>query len=93
MEFFLSFLYSLVLSMLITKLLSILKRQIKKLIQEKAKERIVKLRKKMLERFGASKFSDKLSSAAKLAGKAKKHKAVFESSGIKGILEYTKTKK
>ena len=44
-------LYALVLSMLLEKLLSEIKPKIKKLIQEKALEKIIKLRKRMLERF------------------------------------------
>ena len=82
-------LYALVLSMILEKLLSELKIKIRKLIQEKAKEKILKLRKRLLEKFKALDSLDKVSN---VASKAASFKASFDSSGIQGIFDLANQK-
>jgi hypothetical protein len=87
-------LYSLVLSMLIQKLLTEAKAQIRKLIQEKAKEKVLKLIKQQQNRFKfLDNISDVASSVSNAASKAAKYKSAFDSSGLKGILNYRKEQK
>lgn len=82
-------LYALVLSMILEKLLAELKIKIRKLIQEKAKEKIIKLRKRLLEKFKALDSLDKVSD---VASKAAAFQASFNSSGIQGIFDLANQK-
>ena len=75
-------LYALVLSMILERLLAELKIKIKRIIQQKAQEKILKLRKRLLERFKALEFVE---GAASSASKAVAFQNAFNSSGIQDI--------